>query len=457
MWFNCGMIVIQFTAIWNKRVKVSTKSIIIGLIEPIMNVKCVIFFFELNFVFMRGIPSSFLLLFSVLVFLVELISYYGIRQLINRNLKSKSTYFTIVYVIISIITTGLLFYSFANPEDIRQAKNYNFFYLVISVSFLNLFPKFIFSLVTLFTFPLRWLGGKRLYLVLLAGSFIICSGIFSLFTYGIFFGRYNVNVEKKDLYFNSWPEQLDGFKIVQLSDIHLGSFGKNTEMMEKTVRIIKQLNPDLLLFTGDLVNNFSDEIKGFEPYLKQLKGRYGKYAIQGNHDYGDYSSWPDSTSKKKNLHQLQSSLTDAGFKLLLNNWDKISVKDTSFALIGVENWGHPPFPQYAKLDIAMKGVPLNSFKILMSHDPAHWNSIVVPETDIPLTLSGHTHGGQFAIKIAGIEFSPIYFIQKNWGGLYQSYNQSLYVNRGLGTIGFQGRVEMRPEITVLTLYRTKNH
>ena len=406
---------------------------------------------------MRGIPSSFLLFFCVLVFLVELISYFGIRHLINRNSKSKIIYFSILYLLISITTTGLLLYSFANPEVIRQARNYNFFYLVISVTFLNLFPKFIFSLVTLLSLPIRWIEGKRLQLVLLAGSFIISVGFFCVIAYGIFFGRYNLNVEKKDLYFNNWPEQLDGFKIVQLSDIHLGSYGKNTEVMEKTVRIIEQLNPDLLLFTGDLVNNFSDEIKGFEPYLKQLTGRYGKYAIQGNHDYGDYSSWPDSTSKNRNLHQILSSLTDAGFKLLLNSWDKISVKDTSFSLIGVENWGHPPFHQYGKLDIAMKGVPGSSFKILMSHDPAHWNSIVVPETDIPLTLSGHTHGGQFGIKIAGIEFSPIYFIQKNWGGLYQSYNQSLYVNRGLGTIGFQGRVEMRPEITVLTLYRTKNH
>ena len=406
---------------------------------------------------MRGIPSSFFLTFCVIVFLVELISYFGIRQLINLNSKSKSIYITILYVLISIITTGLLLYSYSNPEVIRQARNYNFFYLVISVTFLNLFPKFIFSLLTLFSFPLRWMAGKRLQLVLLTGSIVICSGIFGLIAYGIFFGRYNLNVEKKDLYFNNWPEQLNGFTIVQLSDIHLGSFGNNTEVMENTVRIVKQINPDLMLFTGDLVNNFSEEIKGFEPYLKQLTGRYGKYAIQGNHDYGDYSNWPDSTSKIKNLHQIQSSLTDAGFKLLLNNWDKISVKDTSFSLIGVENWGHPPFHQYGKLDIAMKGIPEHSFKILMTHDPAHWNSIVVPETDIPLTLSGHTHGGQFGIKIAGIEFSPMYFIQKNWGGLYQCYNQTLYVNRGLGTVGFQGRVEMRPEITVLTLYRTKNH
>lgn len=406
---------------------------------------------------MRGIPSSFLLYFFALVLLVELISYFGIRQLINRNSKYVNIFFTIIYVFISLIVTSLLLYSFANPEVIREARNYNYFYLVISITFLNIFPKFVFSVLTLFSYLFRWLGGKQLQLKMLAGSFIVSLGIFVVILYGLLWGGKNVNVEKKELYFDNWPEQLNGFKIVQLSDIHFGSFGNNTKVMENTVRVVGQLNPDLLLFTGDLVNNFSEEIKGFEPYLTQLTGRYGKYSIEGNHDYGDYSSWPDSTSKKRNVQQIHSSLTDAGFKLLLNNWDKISAKDTSFSLIGVRNWGHPPFPQYANLDVAMKGIPANSFKILMSHDPAYWNDIVVPQTDIPLTLSGHTHGGQFGIKIAGIEFSPIYFIEKTWGGLYQFSNQTLYVNRGLGTIGYQGRIEMRPEITVLTLFRTKNH
>lgn len=406
---------------------------------------------------MRGIPSSFLLFFFALVLIIELTSYFGVRQLINRNSKYINILFTIIYVFISLFATTLLVYSFANPEVIRQARNYTYFYLVISVTFLNLFPKLIFTLTTLFSFILRWIGGKQLQLKIIAGSFIISFGFFLVIAYGLFIGKYNLNVEKRDLYFNNWPLQLNGFKVVQLSDIHLGSFGDNTRVMDETVAIVDQIDPDLLLFTGDLVNNFSQEVKGFEPSLKQLKGRYGKYAIQGNHDYGDYSSWPDSTSKQVNLQQIQSSITDAGFKLLLNSWDKVSVNDTSIAIIGVENWGHPPFPQYADLDVAMKGIPAQLFKILMSHDPAHWQAVVVPQTDIPLTLSGHTHGAQFGIKIAGIEFSPIYWIQKNWGGLYQSSGQTLYVNRGLGTIGFQGRVEMQPEITVLTIYQTKNH
>lgn len=406
---------------------------------------------------MRGIPPSFLMLFFLVVFLIEVLSYFGIRIMSDRISKRFKLYLSIVYILISIITTSLLLYSFANPEVIRQARNYNFFYLVISVSILNLLPKAIYAVITLFSFLFRWLGSKYVQQIVLAGSFIICTGIFGVIAYGMVWGRNDLHVEKRDLYLDDWPEQLDGFTIVQLSDIHLGTFGKNVNLMDRTTTIVNSLNPDILLFTGDLVNNFSDETEGFEPYLNQLQGKYGKYAILGNHDYGDYSAWPDSISKQKNLDQTKGSLTNAGFILLLNQWQHVAVKDTSFSLIGVENWGHPPFPQYANLDKAMENIPAHSFKILMSHDPAHWSSVVVPQTDIPLTLSGHTHGGQFGIKIAGIEFSPISVIQKNWGGLYKQDNQLLYVNRGLGTIGFKGRINMRPEITLLTLYRTKRH
>ena len=406
---------------------------------------------------MRGIPSSVLTLFFAFVFLVELISYLGFRQLIYQATKKIQWYLSVLYFLISLFTVGMLIYSFSNPESIRQSRDYTFFNFVIVVSFLNLAPKSFFALMTILSYFMRWITGIREQIITLVGSFLIGSGIFLVFSYGIFIGRYQVIINRQDLYFDNLPAQLDSFKIIQLSDIHLGSFKNDPDVLKKTINKIETIQPDLLLFTGDIVNNFGEEMKGFEPYLKQLSARYGKYAIQGNHDYGDYYEWPDSISKRKNLTQIESGLTQAGFKLLLNQWDRIVVKDTSIALIGVENWGHKPFPQYANLNVAMKGVPANSFKILMSHDPAHWEAIVLPQTDIPLTLSGHTHGGQFGLKIAGIEFSPMYFVQKYWGGLYQSDNQYLYVNRGLGTIGFSGRIEMNPEITLLTLFRTKTH
>ncbi len=406
---------------------------------------------------MRGIPSSVLTLFFAFVFLVEFISYLGFRQLIYQATKKIQWYLSLLFFLISFFTIGMLIYAFSNPESIRQSRDYTFFNFVIVVSFLNLAPKSFFDLMTILSYLIRWIAGLREQIITLLGSLLVGSGIFIVFSYGIFIGRYQVIINRQDLYFDNLPAQLDSFKIVQLSDIHLGSFRNDPDILKKTIKMIETIQPDLLLFTGDIVNNFGDEMKGFEPYLKQLSARYGKYAIQGNHDYGDYYEWPDSISKQKNLDQIESGLTQAGFKLLLNQWDKIIVKDTSFALIGVENWGHKPFPQYANLDVAMKGVPANSFKILMSHDPAHWKAIVLPQSDIPLTLSGHTHGGQFGLKIAGIEFSPIYIVQKYWGGLYKSGNQYLYVNRGLGTIGFSGRIEMNPEITLLTLFRTKNH
>lgn len=406
---------------------------------------------------MRGIPSSVLTLFFAFVFLVEFISYLGFRQLIYQATKRMQWYLSVLFFLISLFTIGMLIYAFSNPEIIRQSRDYTFFNFVIVVSFLNLAPKSFFALMTILSYLIRWIAGLREQIITLLGSFLVGSGIFLVFSYGIFIGRYQVMIYRHDLYFDNLPAQLDSFKIVQLSDIHLGSFRNDPDILKKTIKKIETIQPDLLLFTGDIVNNFGEEMKGFEPYLKQLSARYGKYAIQGNHDYGDYYEWPDSISKQKNLDQIESGLTQAGFKLLLNQWDNIVVKDTSFALIGVENWGHKPFPQYANLEVAMKGVPANSFKILMSHDPAHWKAIVLPQSDIPLTLSGHTHGGQFGLKIAGIEFSPIYIVQKYWGGLYKSSNQYLYVNRGLGTIGFSGRIEMNPEITLLTLFRTKNH
>ncbi|MFA5329079.1 MAG: metallophosphoesterase [Prolixibacteraceae bacterium] len=406
---------------------------------------------------MRGIPSAYLVFFFGIVILIELGSFLGIRLLLGQTNARVKKYLTAFYIFISITASGIALYSFSNPEIIRQSKDYTFFFFVIVVSFLNLFPKSVFAIATALSYLFRRFTNRRGQLVVIAGSLLLSCGIFVTISYGILAGRYNIRVVKQDLFFDNLPEQLDGFRIVQLSDIHLGSFGKNTRVMDETLKIIDKLHPDLLLFTGDIVNNFGEEIHGFEPILKQFTAKYGKFAIQGNHDYGDYYNWPDSVSKRQNLNLIESGVTNAGFILLLNKWAKITVKDTAFALIGVENWGYPPFPQYADLMQATTGIPDNLFKILMTHDPEHWNSIVRKQTDIPLTLSGHTHGGQFALKIAGIEFSPIYLIQKSWGGLYKSGKQLLYVNRGLGTVGIPGRVEMRPEITFITLFRTKSH
>jgi len=404
---------------------------------------------------MRGIPSAGLFLFFALIFFVELISYLGIRLLMANFSRRRKTICNVAYSGILMGTTSLFLYAFSNPELIQHSRNYNLFFVVIIVAVLNLIPKFFFSILAIVSFLVRYILGKRQQIIILMGSFILSISIFLIIFYGVFFNRYQVTVREENLYFDNLPSQFDGLRIEILSDIHLGTFNGNARVMKETVSFTKALNPDLLLFTGDIVNNFSYEMSGFESYLSQLSAKYGKFAILGNHDYGDYYRWSDQNAKADNLEEIKSGLVNSGFQLLLNQSTKIALQDTSIELIGVENWGHKPFPQYADLSKAMNDVPEKSFKILMSHDPAHWESAVSGKTTIPLTLSGHTHGGQFGIKIAGVEFSPIYLIQKCWGGLYKSGNQYLYVNRGLGTVGFAGRIEMNPEITLLVLHRTK--
>lgn len=406
---------------------------------------------------MRGIPSSFLLFFFAFVFIIELIAYSGIRVLISKFRLKLKIACNVGYFLFSVGATSLLVYFFSNPDVIRQTRDYHLFYIVVIVSILNLVPKFCFSAMALLSLLFRFFIGTRMYTNILTGAFVLSVSVFIVILVGTFFKLQQIEIHEVDLYFDDLPTQLDGFRVVQVSDIHLGTFNKETQIIQKAVLISNSLSPDLFLFTGDVVNNFGEEIIGYESYLSAFSGKYGKFAILGNHDYGDYYQWPDSLAKKQNLELIKNGLIKSGFQLLLNQSIKIEVKDTSFTLIGVENWGHKPFPQYADLNKAMLNVPGKSFKILMSHDPAHWDAVVVPKTDIPLTLSGHTHGGQFGVKIAGIEFSPIYFIQKYWGGLYKVDNQYLYVNRGLGEIGFAGRVEMRPEITLLVLHCAKSH
>ncbi|MBL7969179.1 MAG: metallophosphoesterase [Prolixibacteraceae bacterium] len=405
---------------------------------------------------MRFIISSFLTSYFVSVIIVLLISYFGIRILTARQTTSVKKIILVLYIFLSVLFLGLQLYVFSTPAS-SQASRISFVLLVISLTLLVLVPIVFFSFLTLISLIFRWLGKCRTQLVILTGAGILSFAIFFVIAYGLFWGKYDIRTERYKLQLADLPKALDGIKIVQISDIHIGSFGQNQKILEEASKIIMEENPDLLFFTGDIVNNFGEELNGFVPYLKLFPAKYGKIAILGNHDYGDYSQWPDTISKIKNLDQIKAGLTDSGFDLLLNRWTKINISDTSIYVAGVENWGHSPFPQYARLDEALDSIPENSFKILLTHDPAHWKAKVVQATDISLTLSGHTHGGQFGVRIAGIEFSPIYFIQKTWGGLYKADNQFLYVNRGLGVIGFPGRIEMRPEITVLTLHRAKIH
>ncbi|WP_170111313.1 metallophosphoesterase [Mangrovibacterium marinum] len=337
-----------------------------------------------------------------------------------------------------------------NPDKIRQSTNYDFFYFVISLSVMNLFPKALIGLATILAFPLRFLRSKVYsHTVLLSGT-LISFGMLLSIAHGITQGKNTLQVNQEEIWLNELPPELDQLKLVQVSDIHLGSFA-NARFMEHTAAAVNALEPDLLLFTGDMVNNYYQEMLGFEDALAKMTAKYGKFAIWGNHDYGDYSDWASETDKIANHQAVADKIREAGFELLQNESAQVVIGDTSIYLIGVENWGHRPFPQYADLGQSMQDVPDDAFRILLSHDPAHWADEIRYKTSIPLTLSGHTHGAQFGYKVAGITFSPMYFIQPLWAGLYQAGNQYLYVNQGLGCVGFPGRIDMNPEITVLSL------
>ena len=397
---------------------------------------------------MRGIPGSGVFIFFAIVFLIELLAFFAVRHLLDRPRVKKQV--TLMYWLLSFLMFAILLLAFLNPDKIRETTNYQFFYFVISVSFLNLLPKIILAVGYLLSIIPRLFRSFRISRVVVMSSLIIGLGVVITIGHGIAFGRKNLRIEKHEIYIKDLPAELDQTILLQFSDTHLGSF-ETDAFFKRTVEVINQQNADVLLFTGDMVNNYYQEMEGFEDELANMKAKYGKFAILGNHDYGDYSNWENDQLKRNNHQQLCEKIEQAGFQLLQNESAAISINHAPVEIIGVENWGHAPFPQYADLNKALKDTKANSLKVLLSHDPAHWEAQVIDQTEIPLTLSGHTHAAQTGLRIAGIEFSPMYFVQKYWGGLYQRNDQYLYVNRGFGCVGFLGRIDMAPEITVLTL------
>ena len=269
--------------------------------------------------------------------------------------------------------------------------------------------------------------------------------------YGLTRGRHNYRVHKETLYFNDLPDAFDGFTITQLSDIHSGSFSSE-KGVSKGINLVNKQNSDLILFTGDLVNNLASEMDRWIPFFSELKAPYGKFSVLGNHDYGDYVQWENEQHQQANLSQLKNVHKKIGFNLLLNEAVPVKKKDESLALIGVENWGKGGFHKYGDLDKATQHVPDNAFKILMSHDPSHWDAVTLDhDQHIHLTLSGHTHGMQFGLELPGFRWSPVQYVYRQWAGLYEKDNQKLYINRGFGFIGYPGRVGILPEITVIEL------
>lgn len=286
---------------------------------------------------------------------------------------------------------------------------------------------------------------------LMKGGFILAAFLFIGFLYGMIRGRFRYKVRKVPLVFDNLPEAFNGFKVVQISDIHIGSFFNNSKPVKKAINLINRQDADLVLFTGDFVNNFAGELEGWEGVFTKIDAKEGKLAILGNHDYGDYLEWNSVEAKKGNMEELQMRIKNAGFDLLLNESRQIEKDGEVIDILGVENWGLPPFKQYGDLDVtlAQSNAP---FKILMSHDPSHWD-VHGKKKDIALTLSGHTHGMQFGFEWGKWRWSPVKYKYRKWAGLYEEDNKYLYVNRGFGYIGYPGRLGIWPEITVFTFNR----
>lgn len=327
--------------------------------------------------------------------------------------------------------------------------------LLVTAMLLIFIPKLFSSLLLLAEDILRLFRGFPPRSFYISEATLAVAGlVFAIIIFGITRGKHLYRIRKETIYFPDLPEAFDGFTITQISDVHSGSFS-DAKAVQKGLDLVNSQNSDLLLFTGDLVNNLASEMDQWIPMFTKLKAPHGKYSVLGNHDYGDYIRWESNAAKEANLKRLKEIHAETGFTLLLNEAVEINKQGEHVALIGVENWGKGGFHQYGDLKKATVKVPDNSFKILMSHDPSHWDEVTVDhEQHVHLTLAGHTHGMQFGIELFGFKWSPIKYFYKQWAGLYKREGKYLYVNRGFGFHGLKGRIGIWPEITVLTLKRT---
>ena len=275
--------------------------------------------------------------------------------------------------------------------------------------------------------------------------------LFTTLVYG-FSNKYNYRLKKIKLSFDNLPSSFKGLKIVQISDIHSGSF-TDKAAVNRGVDMVLNAKADLILFTGDLVNDRADEMKDYMDVFNRIKAPMGVFSTLGNHDYGDYTSWPSAQAKMTNLERLKQIHAELGWRLLMDEHVILEKNNEQIALLGIQNWSaFGRFPKYGKMDKAYPGTEKYPFKILMSHDPSHWDAEVrVKYPDVDLMLSGHTHGMQFGVENPYFKWSPVQWFYKEWAGLYEEGKQKLYVNRGYGFIGYPGRVGILPEITLFEL------
>ena len=380
-------------------------------------------------------------LFLLFIAMTGLPDWYIYRTYIRKWKKKAMRMLYWIPSILLLLGMVYVFGSFkAKPESMNLLGIFLITFLTINV------PKIVFTLLSLlFRAILPKPKGQIVGNCIAGASALFVMGYI---LYGAFFGTKNFQIRETTILSKDLPKGFENYRIVQISDIHCGSWAGNTQALPKAVNLINAQEPDLIVFTGDLVNNIATELDEFMPVLSQLKAKDGVYSVLGNHDYAMYIPWESPEKKEQNLIALKQKQADMNWILLNNRHVKLYQNGDSLALIGVENCGRPPFPNYAKFPEAMEGTE-GMFKILLSHDPSSWRREVLPETDIQLTLSGHTHAMQ--TKIFG--FSPAVWVYPEYEGLYTEGKQMLYVNIGLGHLMYPLRLGAWPEITLLTLKR----
>lgn len=394
----------------------------------------------------------------VLFFVIILFIDFYVYQSVKTVTKNKMIYVLYWFLSLAIfINFSYKISTFNRSDGLSQSVMFAFGLLVLSISpkiisLLILFAEDIFRIVKLainyFSDSKVVLPSRRLFVSKIALG--LAAIPFASVLYGMARGKYNYQVIKHTLFFEDLPAAFDGFKLTHISDIHSGSFD-DEEKIKHGIDLINEQESDVILFTGDIVNNKAEEMNPWISHFKSLKANDGKFSVLGNHDYGEYVKFNSSEEKEQNFQAIQDIHPKIGFNLLLNDSIYLEKENEKIAIIGVENWG-TRFKKAGDLSIASSKIKKEDFKILLSHDPSHWESEVKNhKNNYQLTLSGHTHGMQFGIEIPGFKWSPIQYVYKQWAGVYKEFGRYINVNRGFGFLAFPGRVGIWPEITVITL------
>ncbi len=415
------------------------------------------------------------LIVGVILLLIDWYFYQAVVTVLKDSSSNRKTVVTYVYwgfTIFSflVLLTPVLFNFSQLPKFVRV-----YLFAVVVIVLLSKLIGSLFIAVDDIIRLFRWIGSLFVKPLLASNSNVLVEnsgGIsrlkflnyialgmaafpFSGFIYGMIKGAFDYRIHKVKIVLPNLPAAFNGLRIVQISDIHSGSF-VSTEPLEKAIKLLNEQNADIVFFTGDLVNDRAEEMKPFMNVLNKIKAPMGVYSTLGNHDYGDYTTWDSPEQKAQNLEDLKNTHAQLGWKLMMNEHVALQKGEDKIALLGIENWGgNLNFPKYGDMKKAYTGAEQYPVKLLLSHDPSHWEKQVRLEyKDIDITFSGHTHGFQFGIEIPGFRWSPSQYVYKEWAGLYSQDNQHIYVNRGLGFLGYPGRLGIMPEITVMELYNS---